>query len=152
MWYNVYVLRFLIWRYRFRGRVWRHVRSLLSCNRLNIALIAVVANVFDYKVRKTYLRDDRSFASLSTRKVTSPIPSRQTISDVTFLGWREATTGNTSVLAGYLRIELDWDRLWIIVQSLGAVYRWFAQNVTVAMLVDQKKLYCFINQHGRLAT
>ena len=78
-------------------------------------------------VCKTYLRDDRSFASLSTRKVTSAIPSSQTISDVTFLGWREATTGNPSVLAGYLRIALDWDRLWIIVQSLGAVYRWFAQ-------------------------
>lgn len=78
-------------------------------------------------VCKTYLRDDRSFASLSTRKVTSAIPSSQTISDVTFLGWREATTGNLSVLAGYLRIALDWDRLWIIVQSLGAVYRWFAQ-------------------------
>lgn len=78
-------------------------------------------------VCKTYLRDDRSFASLFTRKVTSAIPSSQTISDVTFLGWREATTGNPSVLAGYLRIALDWDRLWIIVQSLGAVYRWFAQ-------------------------
>ena len=30
-------------------------------------------------------------------------------------------------LTGYLRIALDWGRLWIIVQSLGAVYRWFAQ-------------------------
>ena len=100
-------------RWRFLVLVWISLYSPLS----QTCSIKGVQDVFK---RRPEFR-------FSLRKVTFAIPSRQTISHVTFLGWREVTTGNPSVLAGYLRIALDWDRLWIIGQSLGAVYRWFAQ-------------------------